>query len=168
MGEIAVSPGHLADPVEEHVHQAQPPRACDDLVATERCVLQECLVVPVERAIPRIGQEVVSSKKESSPVPQAGSAMVLTRFRTNARHHRTDEGAGREILAGPGLGVLGVALQQPLVDVAFYVRAQYHPVRAVDHVDQAEELGRVGDLVLRLGEDLAEHPPSARRACAEA
>ena len=39
----AVSSVDLADVVQEHVHQAQPPRVGDDLVAVERFVFQELL-----------------------------------------------------------------------------------------------------------------------------
>ena len=45
----------------------------------------------------------------------------------------------------------------PLVDVALHVGAEHHPIRAVHHVDQPKELGRIGDLVLCLGENLAQH-----------
>lgn len=65
--------------------------------------------------------------------------------------------ARREVLAGARLGVFGVALKQALVDVAFDVGAQRHPLRFIDHVDQAIELGRILNLVLRLGEDRTEH-----------
>ena len=75
----------------------------------------------------------------------------------DASDHRADQGAGREVLARPGFGVLGVPFQEPLVDIALHVRAEHHPVGAVDHGDQAEELGRIRDLVLRLGEHLAQH-----------
>ena len=55
--------------------------------------------------------------------------------------------------------VLGVLLQQALVDVALDVGAQRRPVLLVDQIDdQPPQLGRVLDLVLRLAED-------ERRAC---
>lgn len=65
---------------------------------------------------------------------------------------------GGEILAGAGFGVLGVLFEDALVDVALGVGVEHHPLHAIDHFDQAGELGGVGDFVLRLGEDLAEHP----------
>ena len=46
---------------------------------------------------------------------------------------------------------------KPFVDVALDVGVHAHPLHLVDHVDQAVELGRVLNLVLRLGEDLAQH-----------
>ena len=39
----------------------------------------------------------------------------------------------------------------------FTSASEHHPVRSVHHVDQPEELGGIGDLVLRLGENLAQH-----------
>ena len=85
--------------------------------------------------------------------------------RADALHHGADQRPGREVLARAGLDVLGVPFQQPLVDVALHIRAQHHPVGAVHHGDQAIELRRVGDLVLRFGEDLPEHAPLlAKRA----
>lgn len=84
--------------------------------------------------------------------------MVLARFGADAVHQGADQGPWGEILTCAGFCVLGVALQQPFVDIAFHVRLQRHPLRAVHHGDQAEELGWIGDLVLRLGENLPEHP----------
>jgi hypothetical protein len=33
-------------------------------------------------------------------------------------------------------GILGVSLQQSFVNVAFDISAHYHPLHAVDHLDQ--------------------------------
>jgi hypothetical protein len=63
-----------------------------------------------------------------------------------------------ERLTGAGFGVLGVLLQQALVDIALHVGLHHHPLLPVDHVDDLEEHGRVLDLVLGLGEDLAQRP----------
>lgn len=64
----------------------------------------------------------------------------------------------REILPRTGFGIFRIALQQALVDIALHIRAHRHPLGFVDHIDQAVQLGRILDLVLRLGENLPQHP----------
>ena len=100
---------------------------------------------------------VIFSESCDPPVPQAGSAIILPGsghiHATIARISARDG----EVLSRTVFRVLCVALQQPLVDVALYVGSEHHPIRAVHHVDQAEKLGRIGDLALRLGENLAQH-----------
>ena len=95
--------------------------------------------------------------EEEAARPAGGIGDGLAGFGADACHHRADQGAGREVLARAGFRVLGVAFQQPLIDVALHVRAEHDPIGDVHHGDQAEELGRVGDLVLRLGENLTQH-----------
>ena len=70
---------------------------------------------------------------------------------------RLDQRPRGEILPGAALGVLGVFLQQPLVGVPLHVGAHHRPVFLVDQIDdQAAQLGRVLELVLRLVEDQPE------------
>ena len=146
----------LADVVQEHVHQAQPSRVGDDLVAVKRFVLQELLLRLVELEIVFVRDEVVSRQKESArPAGRVGDE--LARFGSNAFDHGADQGARSEVLTRPGLGVLGIFLKQSLVDVSLDIGAHGHPLGAVDHGDEAIQLCRVLDLVLGLGEDLAEH-----------
>jgi len=45
------------------------------------------------------------------------------------------------------------AFEQAFVDVALHIGAHGYPLRFINHVDQAIELGRVLNLVLCLGED---------------
>ena len=72
--------------------------------------------------------------------------------------HGLDQRPRGEVLAGAGLGVLGVLLQQPLVGIALDVGAHHRPVFLVDQIHhQAAQLGRVLELVLGLVEDQAEH-----------
>jgi hypothetical protein len=88
------------------------------------------------------------------PVPQAGSHTVSPGRGGDAVHHRLDQRARREVLAGARLDVLRVALQQALVGVALHVGAHRRPVFGVDQVDDhASQLHRVLELVLRLAED---------------
>ena len=146
----------LADVVQEQVHQAQPPGVGDDLVAVKRVVLEKRLLIPVEGEVGRVGDEVVGAQEE--PAGAAGGVRdALPRLGAHALDHGADQGARGEVLARARLGVLGVLLQQPFVDVALDVRAEGDPVGVVHHVDEAVELRRVLNLVLRLGEDLAEH-----------
>ena len=70
---------------------------------------------------------------------------------------RLDQRPRGEVLAGAALGVLGVLLQQPLVGVPLHIGAHHRPVFLVDEIDdQAAQLGRVLELVLRLVEDQPE------------
>ena len=71
-------------------------------------------------------------------------------------HHHVDQRARREVLAGAGLHLGRVLLQQALVDRALHVHADADPGLVVDQRDHALELGRVGELVLRLAEDGAD------------
>ena len=105
----------------------------------------------------RVGEVRVGGKEESAR-SASGVRDGLAWLGADACHHGPDERTGREVLSRPGFRVLGVAFQQTLVDVALDVGVEHHPMRAVDHVDQPEELGRIVDLVLRLGEDLPQHP----------
>ena len=77
------------------------------------------------------------------------------------RAHDLDDGidqdAGREVLAGAGLGVLGVLFEQTFVDIALDVGAERAPRFLVDEIDdEAAQVGGVLDLVLGFAEDDAE------------
>ena len=54
---------------------------------------------------------------------------------------------------------MGVLFQQSLIGIAFYVSLKSDPLFPVNQVgNQAAELGRVLDLVLRLTKDDTKHP----------
>ena len=151
------APVDFADVVQEQVHQAQAAGVGDDLVAVKRLVLQKRILLPVELEVDLVGDEVVAAQEE--PAGAAGGVRdALVRLGPHALDHGTDQGARREVLAGARLGVLGVLLQQPLVDVALDVGAQRDPIGVVHHVDEAVELRRILNLVLRLGKDLPSIP----------
>ena len=81
---------------------------------------------------------------------QRRSAVFRDRFhrlRAQAAHHRTNQRAGREILARAALDVLGVLLQKAFVDFALHVRGHGDPLLPVDHLHDAVEDSRIGDLV---------------------
>ncbi len=80
----------------------------------------------------------------------------LARFQTYARRPRADQGArGVKCWLAPDLASSAFRSSGPSVDVALHVCSQHHPIGAVHHLDQAKQLGGIGDLVLPLGEDLA-------------
>ena len=89
-------------------------------------------------------------------MPQAGSQTVSPTRGPDDLDDGLDERARREVLPGPALGVLGVLLEQALVDLALDVHVEPVPHLGVDEADEAVQLGRVLDLVLRLAEDGAE------------
>ncbi len=64
------------------------------------------------------------------------------------------------------LTILGVLLQQPLVNLAFDVDVQPDPRLPVDQLHQPFQLGGVLDLVLRLAEDDRDQP-RAQPQCVE-
>ena len=150
--------------MQKQVHQAQAPGVSDDLVALKRLVLEKLLLLTVEREVGAVGDEVVRAQKEPAGAAR-GVGDALARLGPQALDHGADQGARREVLARPGLGVLGVLLQQPLVDVALDVGTERDPIGVVHHVDEAVELRRILNLVLRFGEDLPQHaPPRAELA----
>ena len=63
-----------------------------------------------------------------------------------------------EVLSRTGLDILGVPLQQFLVDGTLHVHVHDEPLLAIYEIDdEAAKQGRVLDLVLSLAEDDAEH-----------
>ena len=127
-------------------------------------MFEKRLLLTVEREVVLAGNKVVAAQKESAGAA-GGVRDAFLRVGPDALHHRADQGARREVLAGARLRVLSVLLQQPLVDVALDVSTQGDPGCIVHHVDEAVELRRILNLVLRLGEDLPEHTfPGAKFA----
>ena len=67
--------------------------------------------------------------------------------RPHAVHDGGDERTRREVLAGPALHVLRVALEQALVRVALHVSGHREPVLVPDEIDdERAELGGVLNL----------------------
>jgi hypothetical protein len=150
-GAVAVD---LADVVEEHVHQAEAAGIGDDFVAGEGLVFEEGFLGLVQTMV---GDEVVVGGEEEAAGAAGRVGDGLAGERTDAFDHGFDQRARGEVLAGAGLGVLGVAFEQVFVDGAFSVGAEHDPIGFVHHGNDTGELGGVLDLVLGLGEDLAEH-----------
>lgn len=87
----------------------------------------------------------------------------LVWLRIDHLHHRLNDRARREVLAGAGFHVLRVAGQQALVDIALHVDRQAEPDLAVDEANEALQFGRVLDLVLGLQEDRADDAALLRK-----
>ena len=92
-------------------------------------------------------------REQESARAGGGVADGLSRLGVHDFHHGLDEGPRGEVLARAALGILGVLFQQAFVDLALGVDVQPDPGLAVDQGDQALQLGRVLDLVLRLAEN---------------
>ena len=93
--------------------------------------------------------------QEEAAAAAAGVRHGIAGPGSQAAHHGSDQRTGREILARAALGVLGVLLQQALVDFALHVGGHGDPLLLVDHLHHAIEYGGVADLVGGLHEDLA-------------
>jgi len=139
--------------VQEEVHGAQASDSVHDLDAPQRLVLQVRLLVAVELGA---GRQPGVGRQQEAPGAAGRVDDHLSRLRLKAIDDRRDEGPRREVLAGPTLDVLGVALQEALVGVPLHVRGHRHPVFLADQLDdELAQLGRVLDLVLGLPEDEA-------------
>ena len=99
-------------------------------------------------------RDVVVRGKEKAAGAAGRIADRLAGLGSDGVHHRLDQRARGEVLAGAGLGVLRVLLQQALIGIALHVDAHRGPVFLVDQIDDhPPQLARVLELVLRLVED---------------
>jgi len=140
--------------VEEEVHRAKSRGVVDDLASRECLIAEEALLIAVEVVVG--GDVVVRGQKEATGAA-AGVGDPLARPRLHHVDHRLDQRSGGEVLAGAGLGVGGVLLEQPFVGVALDVGVDSGPGLGLDQVDdQPAQLGRILDAILGLAEDQAE------------
>ena len=144
----------LPDVVEKEVHQAEAAGTGNDLVAVEGVVFEEFLLAFVELVV---ADQIVVGRKEEAACAAGWIGDGPARFGGHTFDHGGDQGPRGEILTSSGFGVLGVLFEDALVDVALGVGAERDPLGVIDHLDESAKLGGVLDLVLRLGEDLAEH-----------
>lgn len=151
-GDIAVD---VADVVQVQVHQGHLEGGADQLVAVESFIFQEELLVTGESEIIGIGEELLGRQEEAAAAA-AGVGDGLAGLRAQTLDHGLDEGPGREILARTGFDILGVFLEQTLVDLALDIGGHGHPFFLVDHLDDPVEDGGVADLVGGLLENLAQ------------
>jgi len=105
----------VAEAVEEEVHGAEPRGGGDEFDGVE-CVGFE---VALLRAVEFVGLENVGGGGEKE---SAGSGRGINDCGAGLRAHDLDDGidqdARGEVLAGAGLGVLGVLFEQAFVDIA--------------------------------------------------
>jgi hypothetical protein len=140
--------------VQEEVHRAQARGVVDDFVTAERLVDEEPQLLSVKLVVL---DDVVEGGQQEPAGAARGVPDGLARLRLLDLGHRPRDGTRREVLAGSGLRVVGVLLQQPLVRVALDVGVHARRGFLVDEVnDEASKLRRVLDAVLRLAEDEAE------------
>ena len=105
--------------------------------------------------------EVLHDVEEHGDQEAAGTAGGVDhrfpRLRSQALDDPVNQRPGREVLAGPALGVTGIPFQQPFVGITLDVGAEDHPALLVEQVgDQSLEFGGILDLVLGLAENQPE------------
>jgi len=102
-------------------------------------------------------EDVAGGGKEKTTGAGGGINDGGSRLRAHDFNDGVDQDTGREVLAGAGLGILGVLFEQAFVDVALDVGAERAPGLLVDEIDdEAAQVGGVLDLVLGFAEDDAE------------
>lgn len=145
-----------ANAVEHQVHGAEARRIVHQLPPAQGLAVQELLLLPVQLVV--FCHVFVGRKQEASGTT-GRVADRLPRLRRHDVHHGLDQRTRREVLPCPALGILGVLLKEPLVGVPLHVGAHDRPVFLVQEVhQQAAQLGRVLELVLRPPEDQPQEP----------
>ena len=97
------------------------------------------------------------------PVPDRGVLHELARLRLHQRDHALDERARREVLPRAALLLLGVLLEQPLVEVAEPLGLGAVPVERVDRLDDGAQVPRLPERRRRVRVDRL-HAPRALAA----
>ena len=140
----------MADAVQVEIHDAKAGGVVYNFPAVQGVLTQVQPLVTVELVV--LADRFIRCQEEAAG---AASRVANGVAGLGLHHidHRLDERAGREVLARAGFDVLGVLFQQPFVDVGLDVHIEAVPVFAVDEADEALELGRVLNAVLRLAED---------------
>ena len=144
----------IAEAVQEQVHGAETSGRRYELDRIERLGLQVTYLVTIQ---PVVLEDVAGGREEKT----SGAGGWIDDGGSGLGAHDLDDGvdqdARREILAGPGLGVLGVLFEEAFVDVALDVGAQRAPGFLIDEIDdEAAQVGGVLDLVLGFAENDAE------------
>ena len=103
----------------------------------------------------RVSQIALGCQQKAAAAA-AGISHGLHGLWADTLHHGLDQRAGSKILARAAFHVLGVLLQQALIDLALHVGGHGHPFFFVDHLDNAVQDGGVVDLVGSAPEDLAQ------------
>ncbi len=140
--------------MEEQVHGAQARGRGYEFDRVERLRLQVAFLVAIEFVVP---EDVVGGRKKKAAGAGGGIDDGGSRLGTHDLDDGVDQDTRREVLAGSGLGVLGVLFEEAFVDIALYVGAERAPRFLTDEIDdEAAQMGGVLDLVLGLPEDDAE------------
>jgi len=121
------------DAVKVEVHHAEPGHAFHDVGSKEGLVPQIVFLVAVEVKVKvmAVGDVVVDSKEEAAG-PAGWIAYDHARQGAHHFHHRLNQWTRGEVLASSALDVLGVLLEEALVDLAFDVNVHPHSDLAVD------------------------------------
>ena len=142
------------EPVQHQVHQRQPVGVLHVLHAVERIAPIHALL----RLGPGVGVAVLADVAVGGDekAPGAGSGVLddVVEPRPHHRHHAVDQRPGREVLAGAGLLLVGVLLQQPFVEIAESFLPRAVPVELVDLAHQRGERGWFLDEGAGVGENL--------------
>jgi hypothetical protein len=96
--------------------------------------------------------------------PARGIADGLPDARLHHLDHRLNQRPRREVLAGAALHLLGVAFEQAFVDRPLHIDAEAEPLLPVDQGNEALQLRRVADLVLRTLENQADQALGLRQS----
>ena len=151
-GDVAVD---ITDIVEVEIHQGHFEGGLDQLVAEEGLVFEEFLLFPIQRIVGGIGKVFLGGEEEAAGAA-AGIGDGLAGLGTEAPDHSANERTGSKVLTCAALDILGVFLEQSLVDLALDVGGHGDPLFLVDHLHHAVQDGGVADLIARLGEDLTQ------------
>ena len=151
-GDVAVD---ITDIVEVEIHQGHFEGGLDQLVAEEGLVLEKFLLFPIQRIVGGIGKVFLGGEEEAAGAA-AGIGDGLAGLGTETSDHGANERTGGKILPRAALDILGVLLEQSLVDLALDVGGHGDPLFLVDHLHHAVQDGGVADLIARLGEDLTQ------------
>jgi hypothetical protein len=142
---VAIGPRFVATTSDRAPREARFSLLFSYLPAVQRAVGQVVVLVAVEPVV--ASDKVVGSQQKAARA--AGRIRYpLARSGAHHVHDGLDQRARGEVLPRSGFDVLGVLLQQPLVNVGLDVHPQPDPGFALDEGDQAPQLGRVLDLVL--------------------
>ena len=136
------------------VHHAETGGVIHNFPSREGVVAQIVFLVAVKLVI--FGNVIVRGEEKSTRAA-GGIADGHARFRTHDFGHRFDERARRKVLSGSAFGIFGVFLEQAFVDFTLGVNIYAHPAFTVYQRDEAFELCRVLDAVLRFAEDNTQH-----------
>ena len=152
------------DVVEHRVHQREALHVGDELHAVEGFALLEVLLRDGEIVeLVGVRLHVAVGVDEEAAGAHGGILHALAGLGLHERDHALDERARREVLAGAALGLLGVLLEQALVEIAEPLGLRAVPVERVDVLDDGAEVPRLAERRRRVGEDRL-HAPRALAA----